>query len=94
MSGDHASSASAVSNTPGDIVSQNGYYDSTGTYQDNKETFKQDSVTDSDTYKNRQDVEVGYNSSPYTQYKEYVETLRNIEEMIIDELRDCFMLVY
>ena len=49
---------------------------------------------DTDSFKNRKDIESGYTTSPYTQYREYLETLQNIEEMIIDELRDCFMLVY
>lgn len=90
---DHMSSATTVKNTTGDLVIQNGFY-TNGSLNDNKETFKSAESTDTDTFKNRKDIESGYTSSPYTQYKEYLETLRNIEEMIIDELRDCFMLVY
>ena len=92
LSGDHCSSATGVENNQGKVYTQNGHYDGINITDD--ETFKSAEATDTDTFKNRQDIEVGYTSSPYTQYKEYVETLRNIEEMIIDELRDCFMLVY
>ena len=92
LTGDHCSSATGVENNQGKVYTQNGHYD--GVNMTNNPTFKSDTATDKETFKNRQDVEEGYNSSPYTQYKEYVETLRNIEEMIIDELRDCFMLVY
>ena len=50
---------------------------------------------DTEKYTNdRKDTEKGYNTSRYTQYKEYLEGLKNIEQMIIDELRDCFMLCY
>lgn len=92
LTGDHCSSASAVENNQGKTYSQNGHYN--GLNMTNDPTFKSDQATDTDTFKNRKDIEKGYNTSRYTQYKEYVETLRNIEEMIIDELRDCFMLVY
>ena len=89
---DHMSSASTVKNNQGKVYTQNGHYD--GVNLTNNETFKTAESTDTDTFKNRKDIESGYTSSPYTQYKEYLETVRNIEEMIIDELRDCFMLVY
>lgn len=98
---DHMSSATAVKNTQGKVYTQNGRYDDVNLTDD--PTFIADSVTDSETYKNRKDnetyknrkdIEKGYNTSRYTQYKEYLEGLKNIEQMIIDELRDCFMLVY
>lgn len=90
---DHMSSASTVESNIGAVITQNGNYTS-GSFDASKETFKSAEATDTDTYKNRKDIETGYTTSPYTQYKEYLETVRNIEEMIIDELRDCFMLVY
>ena len=89
---DHMSSAAVVKNNQGKVYTQNGKYDGVNLTDDY--TFKADQATDTDTFKNRKDIEKGYNTSRYTQYKEYLETLRNIEEMIIDELRDCFMLVY
>ena len=89
---DHMSSAAVVKNNQGKVFTQNGKYD--GTSLTNDFTFKTDQATDTDTFKNRKDIEKGYNTSRYTQYKEYLEGLRNIEEMIIDELRDCFMLCY
>lgn len=89
---DHMSSAIAALNNQGKIYSQNGNYDGVNLTED--PTYKTDEATDTDTYKNRKDIEKGYTSSRYTQYKEYLETVRNIEELIIDELRDCFMLVY
>lgn len=89
---DHMSSASVVKNNQGKVYSQNGKYDGVNLTDDY--TMKHDEATDTDTFKNRKDIEKGYNNSRYTTYKEYLETLRNIEEMIIDELRDCFMLVY
>ena len=91
---DHMSSAAAVHNESEKTFVQNGYFGTNGTLDGSHPTFKQDSATDSETFNQRKDIEKGYNTSRYTQYKEYVETLRNIEEMIIDELRDCFMLVY
>lgn len=98
---DHMSSAAAVKNNQGKVYTQHGRYDDINITDD--PTFIADSVTDSETYKNRKDnetyknrkdIEQGYNTSRYTQYKEYLEGLKNIEQMIIDELRDCFMLVY
>lgn len=89
---DHMSSAAVVKNNQGKVYTQNGKYNGVNFTDDY--TFKADQATDSDTFKNRKDIEKGYNTSRYVQYKEYVEALRNIEEMIIDELRDCFMLVY
>lgn len=89
---DHMSSAIAALNNQGKIYTQNGNYDGVNLTED--PTYKSDEATDTDTYKNRKDIEKGFTSSRYSQYKEYVETLRNIEEMIIDELRDCFMLCY
>lgn len=89
---DHMSSAAVVKNNQGKVYTQNGKYDGVNLTDDY--TFKADQATDTDTFKNRKDIEKGYNTSRYTQYKEYLETLRNIEEMIIDELRDCFMLCY
>ena len=89
---DHMSSAAVVKNNQGKVYTQNGKYNGLNLTDDY--TFKADEATDTDTFKNRKDIEKGYNTSRYTQYKEYLETLRNIEEMIIDELRDCFMLVY
>lgn len=89
---DHMSSALAALNNQGKVYSQNGNYDGSTLTED--PTFKSDEATDTDTFKNRKDIEKGFTSSRYTQYKEYLETLRNIEELIIDELRDCFMLVY
>ena len=90
---DHMSSATTYQDTLGDVITQNGNYTG-GSFDASKETFKSAESTDTDTFKNRKDIEKGYTTSPYTQYKEYLETIRNIEEMIIDELRDCFMLVY
>lgn len=90
---DHMSSAAVVSNENGQVFTQNGFYGTNG-YDGTVPTFKEDTVTDNETFKNRKDIEKGYNTSRYTQYKEYLEGLRNIDEMIIDELRDCFMLVY
>ena len=90
---DHMSSAATVQNTVGDVITQNGNY-SGGSFDATKETFKSAEATDTDSFKNRKDIESGYTTSPYTQYREYLETLQNIEEMIIDELRDCFMLCY
>lgn len=98
---DHMSSAAVVKNNQGKVYTQNGKYN--GLNLTNDPTFIADSVTDNETYKNRKDnetfknrkdIEKGYNTSRYTQYKEYLEGLNNIEQMIIDELRDCFMLVY
>lgn len=89
---DHMSSASRVDNNQGKVYTQNGCYD--GINLTDNETFKEDAHKDSETYNQRKDKEHGYNTSKYTQYKEYLEGLRNIDQMIIDELRDCFMLVY
>ena len=89
---DHMSSAAVVKNNQGKVYTQNGKYDDINLTDDY--TMKYDEATDTDTFKNRKDIEKGYNNSRYTTYKEYLETLRNIEEMIIDELRDCFLLVY
>lgn len=89
---DHMSSAAVVKNNQGKVYTQNGNYNGLNFTDD--PTFIADSVTDNEVYKNRKDIEKGYNTSRYTQYKEYLEGLKNIEQMIIDELRDCFMLVY
>lgn len=97
----HMSSAAVVRNNQGKVYTQNGKYDDLNITDD--PTFIADSYTDNESYKNRKDnetfknrkdIEKGYNTSRYTQYKEYLEGLKNIEQMIIDELRDCFMLVY
>lgn len=93
VNGDHMSSAAAVENNNGQVFTQNGFFGQNG-YEGNTPTFKSDAATDTETFKNRQDQEYGYNTSKYTQYKEYLEGLKNIEEMIIDELRDCFMLIF
>lgn len=98
---DHMSSAAVVKNNQGKVYTQNGKYDELNLTND--PTFIADSYTDNESYKNRKDnetfknrkdIEKGYNTSRYTQYKEYLEGLNNIEQMIIDELRDCFMLCY
>lgn len=90
---DHMSSATAVKNNQGKVYTQNGKYDGVNITDD--PTFIADSVTDNDVYKNRQDEEhITEVAQRYTQYKEWLEAIRNIDEMIIDELRDCFMLVY
>lgn len=98
---DHMSSAAVVRNNQGKVYTQNGKYDDLNITND--PTFIADSYTDNESYKNRKDnetfknrkdIEKGYNTSRYTQYKEYLEGLKNIEQMIIDELRDCFMLCY
>lgn len=98
---DHMSSAAVVKNNQGKVYTQNGKYDDLNITDD--PTFITDSYTDNEaykdrkdneTFKNRKDIEKGYNTSRYVQYKEYLEGLKNIEQMIIDELRDCFMLVY
>lgn len=91
---DHMSSAAVAKNNEGKSYTQSGYYGTNGTYDADEPTFIADEIKDNETYKNRKDIEKGYNTSRYTQYKEYLEGLRNIDEMIIDELRDCFMLVY
>lgn len=92
VNGEHMSSASAAENTNGKVYSQNGCYD--GVNLTDNYTFKQDKATDKENFKNRKDIEKGYNTSKYTQYKEYLDGLKNIEQMIVDELRDNFMLVY
>lgn len=98
---DHMSSAAVVRNNQGKVYTQNGKYDDLNITND--PTFIADSYTDNESYKNRKDnetfknrkdIEKGYNTSRYVQYKEYLEGLKNIEQMIIDELRDCFMLCY
>ena len=98
---DHMSSAAVVKNNQGKVYTQNGKYDDLNMTDD--PTFITDSYTDNEayknrkdneTFKNRKDIEKGYNTSRYVQYKEYLEGLKNIEQMIIDELRDCFMLCY
>lgn len=90
---DHMSSAAAVKNNQGKVYTQNGKYDGLNITDD--PTFIADSVTDNDVYKNRQDEEhITEVANRYTQYKEWLEAIRNIDEMIIDELRDCFMLCY
>lgn len=91
---DHMSSAAAVKNENEKNFSQNGFFGTNGSFDGSHPTFKQDSVTDTETYNQRKDIEQGYNTSKYTQYKEYMAGLRNIDDMIIEELRDCFMLVY
>ena len=90
---DHMSSAAVVKNNQGKVYTQNGKYN--GTTMTTDPTFIADAVKDTEKYTNdRKDIEKGYNTSRYTQYKEYLEGLKNIEQMIIDELRDCFMLCY
>ena len=90
---DHMSSAAVVKNNQGKVYTQNGNYN--GTTMTTDPTFIEDAVKDTEKYTNdRKDTEKGYNTSRYTQYKEYLEGLKNIEQMIIDELRDCFMLCY
>ena len=98
---DHMSSAAVVENNQGKVYTQNGKYDDLNMTDD--PTFITDSYTDNEayknrkdneTFKNRKDIEKGYNTSRYVQYKEYLEGLKNIEQMIIDELRECFLLVY
>lgn len=90
---DHMSSAAAVNNENGVSFTQNGFYNG-NSIDTTKPTFKQDAATNSETYNQRKDIEKGFTTSRYSQYKEYLETLQNIKMMIIDELRDCFMLVY
>ena len=90
---DHMSSAAAVKNNQGKVYTQNGKYDGLNLTSD--PTFIADAANDSETYKNRQDVEhITEVANRYSQYKEWLEAIRNIDEMIIDELRDCFMLCY
>ena len=90
---DHMSSAAVVKNNQSKVYTQNGKYN--GTTMTTDPTFIADAVKDTEKYTNdRKDIEKGYNTSRYTQYKEYLEGLKNIEQMIIDELRDCFMLCY
>lgn len=89
----HMSSAIAIENTTPVTYTQNGNFNFDGSISDNP-TFRQESVKDSETFNNRYDTEEGYNTSRYVQYKEYLEGLKNIDDMIIEELRDCFMLVY
>lgn len=107
---DHMSSAAVVKNNQGKVYTQNGKYNGTNmtkeptfiedsftdseVYNNRKDRENYKDRTDKESYKDRKDVEKGYNTSRYTQYKEYLEGLKNIEQMIIDELRDCFMLVY
>ena len=97
------SCAAVVKNNQGKVYTQNGKYN--GTTMTTDPTFIADAVKDTEKYTNdrkdtekytndRKDTEKGYNTSRYTQYKEYLEGLKNIEQMIIDELRDCFMLCY
>ncbi len=92
----HMSSAAAVKNVNGKTYTKNGFYggEDQVNFDESKPTFKTDAAIDTETFNNRKDVEYGYNGDSYGLYKEYLEEIRNIERMIIDELRDCFMLCY
>lgn len=59
----------------------------TGTFQDNKTgSFKEDNVY--------HELHSGYNQYPVELLLKYLEFIQNIDEMIINDLGDLFMLIY